>query len=475
VAAFCVKARAARVVAQIVAIAAVLILCALDARPSQAATEAQERAALETRQAQLFQEMLRDPSNLDVTFAYADVSARLGDYEAAVSALERMLLFNPNLPRVDLELGALYFRMGSFAVAESYFDKALAQNPPADVRARIAEYLAQIKSALSRHRVAGYLLFGMQYQSDANVAPGSAAVQSPVGTLLLSPQFVKAPDENFFINGSIIYDYDLETQNRDTLEVTGTSLVNHYLTFGRLDLDYGEVTAGPRFNFPHLAGVTGASLKPYLILNEVGLGENQYFWTYGVGLEYDEVVWHDLSLRATVEAREKHFANAPDRPLSTGLDGHDTLVSLTAVKPITENSALSAEFDYLNQDTALPYYSNNSYAVTGYYHVRYQTPRKLLPNLWETTLYLSRAWSLYASPDPCCNTSGNPLAPLFLPINEFTSSRFDRHWRFGITQSLIISPRVSLVLQVQRDIVSSNLSLYAYTSDSVLLGPQIRF
>jgi tetratricopeptide (TPR) repeat protein len=475
VAASFVKTRAACVLAQIVAIAVVLFLGALDARPSRAAGETQERAALEVRQARLFQQMLRDPSNLDVTFAYADVSARLGNYEAAVSALERMLLFNPNLPRVDLELGALYFRMGSFAVAKSYFDKALAQNPPADVRARVEEYLAQIRSALSRHHVTGYLLFGTQYQSDANVAPGSATILSPIGTLLLSPQFVKAPDNNFFINGSVVYDYDLETQNRDALEVTGTGYMNHYFIFSRLDLDYGEVTAGPRLNFPNLPGVTGASFKPYLILNEVGLGENQYFWTYGVGLEYDEIVWHDLALRAIVEAREKHFTNAPDRPLSTGLDGHDTLVSLSAVKPITASSALTAEFDFLNQDTLLPYYSNNSYAVTGSYHIRYETPRKLLPNPWETTLYLSRSWSLYASPDPCCNTSGNPLAPLFLPINAYTSSRFDRHWRFGITQSLIISPRVSLVLQVQRDIISSNLSLYAYTSDSVLVGPQIRF
>ena len=52
----------------------------------------------------LFHEMLRNPGNLDVTFAYADVAARLSDYEAAVSALDRMLLFNPNLPRVELEI-----------------------------------------------------------------------------------------------------------------------------------------------------------------------------------------------------------------------------------------------------------------------------------------------------------------------------------------------------------------------------------
>jgi cytochrome c-type biogenesis protein CcmH/NrfG len=67
----------------------------------------QDKASLEAQKETLFQQMFRDPANLDVTFAYADVSARLGDYEAAVSALERMLLFNPDLPRVQLERRAL--------------------------------------------------------------------------------------------------------------------------------------------------------------------------------------------------------------------------------------------------------------------------------------------------------------------------------------------------------------------------------
>src|SRR3954466_15910874 len=67
---------------------------------------APERAALLSRKDALFDQMLRNPGNLDITFAYADVSAKLGDNEAAVSALERMLLFNPNLARVQLELGA---------------------------------------------------------------------------------------------------------------------------------------------------------------------------------------------------------------------------------------------------------------------------------------------------------------------------------------------------------------------------------
>jgi hypothetical protein len=262
VAACCAKSGAASLIARLAAVALLLLLAAFGASQGAAATDAQGHAALEARKAQLFREMLANPANLDVTFAYADVSARLGDYEAAVSALERMLLFNPNLPRVDVELGALYFRMGSYAVAESYFDKALAQHPPPAVRERIADYLAKINSALSRHHVTGYLLFGTQYQSDANVAPGNATVLGSFFGLSvpfsLPKQFVKAPDNNFFVNGSVIYDYDLETQNRDALEVTGVGFMNHYFIFDRLDLDYGEVTAGPRFNFPQLGGVRSA-------------------------------------------------------------------------------------------------------------------------------------------------------------------------------------------------------------------------
>ena len=58
-------------------------------------TGSEDTASLRAQKDTLFQQMLRDPANLDVTFKYADVAARLGDYEAAVAALERMLLFNP--------------------------------------------------------------------------------------------------------------------------------------------------------------------------------------------------------------------------------------------------------------------------------------------------------------------------------------------------------------------------------------------
>jgi tetratricopeptide (TPR) repeat protein len=430
---------------------------------------APERARLEAEKDRLFQRMLRNPTDLDATFAYADIAARLGEYEAAVAALERMLLFNPNLARVQLELGALYFRMGSFDVAQAYFEKALAGGPPPEVRARVERYLVAIKEAESRVHISGYFFTGLQYQSDANVAPGSALIHSPIGDVLLNGAFVKHADKNIFANGSVLYSYDLGTQNRDTIDVTGLGFMNHYFKFNRLDLDLGEVTVGPRFNFPHpqLPGVVTASVKPYVITNEVGLGENQYFYTYGAGVEYDETVLHDLAIRSFAEIREKNFTNAPDRPISRGLNGHDTLVSVIATKPISPQSALTLELDFLDQETRLAYFGNQTYAISGSYSLRWEDPLKITPYPFETTFFLSRSWALYNAPDPCCNTSGTAV---FSP-----STRHDRHWRFGFTNALVVSPSTAIILQVQRDVVSSNLPIYGYTSDSVIIGPQVRF
>jgi len=424
-----------------------------------------ERAQLQTQKDALFQRMLRDPANLDVAFAYADVSARLGDNEAAVSTLERMLLFNPKLPRVDLELGALYFRMGSFEISRTYFEQALAADPPADAKARIDTYLAEISRLSAPHRFSGFFSFGLQYQSNANLA-GSSLVSG----ITLPPQFTKRSDINFFATGSVLYSYDLGTQTRDTLEIGGTGFANHYRHTTRLDLGLVEATAGPRFNFTEpLDWVKSASLKPYLIANDVSLGGDQYFHTLGVGGEATALVSPDIRVKSVFEFRQKNFNNAPARPLSRAFNGSDKLVSLFVSKPITTTpySELTLEFDFLDQDNrpvlnratglVLPYYANNTYAAAAAYRIRYDDPTGYLRHPWETTLFLGRSWADYAAPDPCCN-----------------AVRYERRWRFGITQNFPITADVSIILHLQRDIVSS-LPLYNYTNNTVMVGPQFRF
>ena len=431
---------------------------------------ASDTAALTAQKNALFQQMLHNPADLAATFAYADVSARLGDNEAAISALERLLLFNPNLPRVALELGVLYYRMGSFEAARSYLQKAAALNPPPDVQARVDQYLARVAAIDAPQRLTGYVLFGAQYQSDMTVSPSSTLVQSAVANQLISTQFTRQAGENIFITGGALYSYDLGTQNRDAFEVGGVGFAGHYFQNSHFDLDLGELTAGPRFRFPNLGipGVEWASLKPYVIVNEVGLGEHQYFHTFGAGVETTAVLWGDLSTRIAYEFRNKNFTAAADRPASVGLTGNDNLLIVALKKPVTANSFLIGEFDFLDQSTHFNYFSNRTYAVSGAYRVSYSDPTGIIKLPLETEIFASHSWSLYAAPDPCCSTNGSATAPS-------GSNRYDRHWRFGLTQYFPITPDISLVLQLERDVVSSNLPIYGYTSNTVLVGPQIRF
>ena len=112
-------------------------------------------------------------------------------------------------------------------------------------------------------------------------------------------------------------------------------------------------------------------------------------------------------------------------------------------------------------------FRSQSYAAAATYHIRYDGPQSVLPVVFghpmETSLYVNRVYSIYSAPDPCCVTGGG------------FSSRDDRRWRIGLIQGVKVTDDIELVLQIERDVVSSNLPLYGYTSNSVVLGPQIKF
>jgi tetratricopeptide (TPR) repeat protein len=90
--------------------------------------------------------MLERPGDFDLMFAFAQEATARGDYGAAISTYERMLLFAPDLPRIRLELGALYFRMGALEIARDYLAEVDATpDLPPGVRMQVADMLAAIE------------------------------------------------------------------------------------------------------------------------------------------------------------------------------------------------------------------------------------------------------------------------------------------------------------------------------------------
>ena len=98
----------------------------------------------------VFKKMFADPTNLSLLFEYVNLSILVGDLEAAIGVFEQMLIFDNQLPRIRLELGVLYFRLGAFALANTYLKSVKEFNPPPEVLNRVNQFLEAIDSNLKK-------------------------------------------------------------------------------------------------------------------------------------------------------------------------------------------------------------------------------------------------------------------------------------------------------------------------------------
>lgn len=94
-----------------IAIAGLVVSAATPVLAEGGSTVAVQRLGppeIEARRESLLKQMIARPNDLDLAFEYAQLSSQVGDYEGAISTLERMLIYSPNTPRLQLELGVLY-------------------------------------------------------------------------------------------------------------------------------------------------------------------------------------------------------------------------------------------------------------------------------------------------------------------------------------------------------------------------------
>jgi len=91
----------------------------------QSIAHAEAGAALRDPEAdRLYQQLMAYPGDQEKTLAYANRASQLGDYEAAVAPLERLLIVNPTSSKLRLELGILYYLLGSKEVSKTYLQEA---------------------------------------------------------------------------------------------------------------------------------------------------------------------------------------------------------------------------------------------------------------------------------------------------------------------------------------------------------------
>ena len=339
-----------------------------------------------------FAEILKDPTNLDLTYDYAQLATSLGDYEAAITAYERLLLFNPDLPRVKAELGVLYYRLGSFDTAKAYLEQALAEgDPPPAARARIEGFLARIEETESRHQFTGGASFGLRYQTNANYGPENDILIADIPAV---PDDEIAGDADWNVFGSLSgrYVYDLGNDAGDFFSVEGTLYGSRQFKFTELDVEHMRVTAGPGFRlYPKESGPV--LFRPTVRATYVRLDNESYHAALGFGASATWQAFDQTSLFANGFYENRDYMPTEKRPNAGTQDGAAVRATAGAIHRLSPNLQVKAEATggRVYTDEGAEAYSEAGFGVS----VAARTESPFMGS--EDLSFLSAPWSLSAS------------------------------------------------------------------------------
>ncbi len=151
------------------------LIASAAADPARAQSGLTTKSELRSRQDALYQQLQLNPVDPTLMFAYARVSTRLDNHEGAIATLQRLLLFHPDNLAAKIELGALYFAVGSYPLALQFFDEALsAPNLPDASRLRIEAFLREIDRRTATHRFEGRATVGAIASTNATFGPDAS-------------------------------------------------------------------------------------------------------------------------------------------------------------------------------------------------------------------------------------------------------------------------------------------------------------
>jgi tetratricopeptide (TPR) repeat protein len=416
---------------------------------------------IEARREALLRQMLANPSDLDVAFEYANLSSKVGDYEGAISALERMLIYAPNTPRLQLELGVLYYRLGAYDVARVYFEQALA-NPsvPPNVANQIRLYLQQLALAADPPAFSATIFSAIRWESNANSGPATQSVTLNGFNFTLDQNTVGKAGWSALNIGTLHYGFDLKNQG-DRIELDALAYSTAYFdsSLNDIDLDFFELTVGPSFNMKRW-GWDKTRAYVYAIGDLAYLGYDEYFSAPGAGLRLLTIGPRSV-LDARLETRWRDFQNSNDLPTNSLYTGEQTRGGATYSYYVNPAFVLTGQAYVQREDAEAGFYSDWELALSGGFAWTFNNP------LWHGCRY-PWTWQVgggwigrdYDDPDPTINPN---------------KAEEDRQWWARTALVMPVAETWSLVPQIEYRDQDSNYDIREFNDLLALVGVQKRF
>lgn len=420
------------------------LLAPLIAISAPVGAQSTAETGLRAQQEALFQAMLQAPDDLEIMFNHALTSIELQDYEAAISTLERMLIFNPALNRAKVELGAAYFKLGAYENARYYFEDALASgDAPPEVIGRVNRFLDEIDKRTQKTGFFGVATVGVTYSSNANLGPNDSEILAFNRVAELADEFIASQDIGIrtAVYGS--HFYDLDQPDGDLWQTDATFYSVHYLDETAGDIDTVQLRTGPRLSLDNEN--FGPKIRPFIEFDALRSNNETTYATIGVGAEYTDTLNERINIFASAHSAWREYFQGRN-----GFDGSTHNVTVGARYAVNKNLAVIgsvyAETD-LTRDA-----SNTNYEAGARLNasLNYDSGYDFTDRLWSVSGYAQVAYREYEA-----------------PIDEVLDTRTRRDYDFRAGVSHVFHFREGWFAQADADFLLRDSNLPNFEIDNI--------
>lgn len=411
----------------------------------------------------LFQQVLRQPSDLETNLAFARRAFDLGDYEASAATLERLLIANPDRPVIRIELAALYLRLGAPERATAYVQQALetGQLTP-EIEAKGRDLLAAARAASRKGRLSGALdLFG-GHQSNAVSRPGpedllDAEAQrrdtDPTYPALTSAEAIpdtNKPDSDGNYGASLRFGYTQELAGQ--VFKVASAQFTHYVS--RQNDDALE-SLNVSNNGLQLAATLRLSdsfiINPNVSTSYLNTADiDQFVRTNNVGVTMRGPLGQRAGYSLTLATDNLRYASKNNKQEATELEernGTKIMLKGDVITTLGQRGRLQALFDWADMDAAKKW---ESYSVAGL-GLNYSHPYR------GTLVSASASWR---------QTTRDAISPSHI----LQRIREDDDTTLTLSAQRRVMLGLSLGLSVSHFERSSNFPNFSYTNESASLS-----
>lgn len=358
---------------------------------SSALAQGDASVALERQTDEAFRQLMQQPEDLPRWSRYAQLLVQAGNYEGGIAALER-LMQQPDAPaELPLEIAVLYYRLGSYVMAESLIERALADTRLSPAHRSTALALqADVKRRNERSRFSGSAQIGLRHQSNPTYRTGDTQVLAG-GTLVTLPAEQRpksGTDASVSLRAQHLY--DLETQNSATVSTNfGVYLDKHRSSSGSTlvanntrpyNLALLDLNTGIEFK-PDPAGMPGLTLRPHVLLANLSAQQHQYLRNTGVGIDVGYRTDERTLAELTVDTQRRRFADRIDVPNARDLNGRMSGIRGRLVRELAPGRVLTTELGYRTNSTDRAFNDLKQYEGRVTYSLAYASPVQALQGM----------------------------------------------------------------------------------------------